>query len=293
MRPRDLPKVRDQVLRHLADPGAAVQYAAHPQTLATVAGHLRAAELYWVAPDMTALAVAAGGRLDGARWATGDRPSGCGLLVFDGGAGAIHQQGVDIPVDAVSWGPLDGECGLTLWLTRHRFVDQAVGGALARQGWRVEEGAIPPLLPLRAATLPVDGMVPLDALPDVFCQSPAVIAAVAAAWLLMFQPLLSDRTRVRAERSVRSAYGRRGEVAPEVTVVDLRRRYVPDLRDPDAETATPGRIYRNRWIVSGHWRDQAVGPKRGERRRIWVAQYVKGPDGAPLLAAERVNVWRR
>lgn len=38
---------------------------------------------------------------------------------------------------------------------------------------------------------------------------------------------------------------------------------------------------------------QPHGPERALRRQQWIPAYIKGPDGAPLLATERVNVWRR
>jgi len=46
-------------------------------------------------------------------------------------------------------------------------------------------------------------------------------------------------------------------------------------------------------VVSGHWRKQPYGPEQSLRRQTWIPAYIKGPDGAPLLATERVNVWRR
>jgi hypothetical protein len=117
-----------------------------------------------------------------------------------------------------------------------------------------------------------------------------VVAALASAWLLMQQPLLVDRTRERADKPTVRAYARDGLPSPEVTVVDLRRQYTPQDRDPDAGS---GRHYRHRWIVSGHWRNQPHGPGQSLRRQTWVPSHVKGPEGAPLLSTEKVNVWRR
>ncbi|MET7713716.1 hypothetical protein [Streptomyces sp. NPDC005407] len=118
-----------------------------------------------------------------------------------------------------------------------------------------------------------------------------VVQALAAAWLLIQQPLLIDRTRERADKPTRRAHTRDGMPDPEVTIVDLRRQYVPQDQDPDGEG--DGRRYRHRWVVSGHWRDQAHGPDRSLRRKTWIPAHMKGPEGAPLLATEKVNVWRR
>lgn len=85
---------------------------------------------------------------------------------------------------------------------------------------------------------------------------------------------------------------RAGESPATVTTIDLRPlRFVP-VEDAE-ETDRSGRQYRHRWVVRGHWRNQAHGPGRTERRPTWVPSYIKGPEGAPLLAREHVYTWRR
>jgi len=286
-RPRALPKLRDQMVRHLEDPTAPVRAStgAENQTgLDALARHLRAAELYWVAQDMAALAVSAGGQLAAARWATMDRPSPCGLLVWDGGVGHIDAQGVQIPVEACAWGPVQGGCGVSLFMSRSRLEAE-----VADSGYRLDKTGVPPMVPIRAWVLPIGEPLSMAALPD-GAPAPA-FGALAAAWLLMQQPQLVDRRQERADNATQRAYAREQLPDPEITVIDLRRQYVPDLSDPDAEKES--RRYRHRWVVSGHWRDQAYGPERSLRRQTWIPAYVKGPEGAPLLATERVNVWRR
>lgn len=45
-----------------------------------------------------------------------------------------------------------------------------------------------------------------------------------------------------------------------------------------------------RWLVRGHWRQQACGKDRGQRRRTWVAPYWKGPErAAALVRAHEVS----
>src|ERR1044071_10524734 len=98
--------------------------------------------------------------------------------------------------------------------------------------------------------------------------------------------LRGPRTRAPPQPSPRA-----GLPVPEVTVVDLRRQYTPQDQDPGDETG--GRHYKHRWVVSGHWRNQAYGKERALRRQTWVPAHMKGPEGAPLLATEKVNVWRQ
>ncbi len=288
LRPRALPKLRDQTLRHLDDATSAIRTgtgADNAPGLDALGRHLRAAEMYWVAPDMAALAVSAGSQLAAARWATADRPAPCGLLVWGGGVGHIDTQGVEVPVEAAAWGPVSGGCGVWLLMSRDRLA----GEVRDRGQYALVENQIPPLVPIAGWTLAIDEPLPMADLPE---SAPVpVFAALAAAWLLMQQPQLIDRTREPADNATLRAYHRQQLPDPEITVIDLRRQYVPDLSDPDAERS--GRRYRHRWVVSGHWRDQAYGPDRSLRRQTWIPAYVKGPEGAPLLATERVNVWRR
>ncbi|BFP50048.1 hypothetical protein KCMC57_64160 (plasmid) [Kitasatospora sp. CMC57] len=288
MRPSALPRMRDQLLQHLTDPTAPLRADTGTDNqpgLDAEASRLRAAELFWVAPDMTALAVAAGDQLAAARWASADRPSPSGLIVFDGGIGSFDSGGVQIPVEAISWGAEDGALGIGLYLSRTRLA------AEISQLGTLEEDAVPPLVPLRSHTLPITPE-PV-AFADLDPGIPTMVATtLAAAWALMQQVTLVDRRPAPADKSTARAYARRQQPLPGVTIVDLRRAYVPDYREE--EGADPaGRRYRHRWVVTGHWRDQAHGPDRALRRRQWIPAYVKGPDGAPLLATEKVNVWRR
>lgn len=102
LRPSHLPKTRDQVLHHLDTPASALRGnlgPRHQPGLDGLAGHLRAAGLYWIAPDMAALSVSSGARLAAARWAAADRPS----QGADGPACATPR--LDLaPGRAASWG---------------------------------------------------------------------------------------------------------------------------------------------------------------------------------------------
>lgn len=65
--------------------------------------------------------------------------------------------------------------------------------------------------------------------------------------------------------------------------VDIVR--VVNLRRVDYAKHEPGddtREFAVRWVVSGHWRNQACGVNLSERRIVWIDPYVKGPEDAPL-----------
>ena len=289
VRPSQLPRLRRQTLRHLNDPSYPLREKTRQditEGLDALASSMEEGDLFWVGKDMAALSMHSGGQLAAARWATADRPSPCGLLFWEDGIGHMDAQGVQIPVEACVWGPHDGEMLLWLLMSRGRLAAE-----VERIGrYTIVTEQIPPLIPIYGATIPITTEPLSFAEIDPELPQP-VVAALAAAWLMMQQPLLIDRTRERADKPTARAYARDGLPAPEVSIVDLRRQYTPQDRDPDA--GTDQRTYRNRWIVSGHWRNQAYGPERSLRRQTWVPAHMKGPEGAPLLTTEKVNVWRR
>jgi hypothetical protein len=290
MLPRDLPKACDQTLRNLDNRTSPINSLAGQDGrpgLDILALHLSQAEFYWVKADMVALAVAAGEQLLETAWDITVRPSAAGLIYFQGGVGMTDAGLGPLPIDAAVWGTIAGRCHVWLMVDRRRLakvaemLPEAAVGMLSHAD---ALGRMPPLVPVSALWRPLDEITRRG-------DTDPLMFTLNAAWLLMQQPTLLDRTRERPERSQRQAYARAGRPVPEISVIDLRRAYVPQDRDPDA--GSDGRTYRNRWVVSGHWRNQAYGPEHSQRRRQWIPSYVKGPDGAPLLVTEKVNVWRR
>jgi hypothetical protein len=284
--PRRLPRMRQQMAAYLQDPDSDLLRGApkYASELATLGRQIHAADLYWVMPDMGALAMGAAGQLADVRFTPADRPSGIGLAVFDGGAGSVDYQGAEFPVDALSWGPALKGMRLWQWIRRSRREE-----ALRRMGG--ELGAwMPPLLPAFGGVLSTSSeATPVE---DLSAELRTSATTLAAAWHLMEQPRLVDRSRLEPDRKERRSLARAGDASPDVTLVDLRRQYVPQDRD-GGEGEQGGRRYRHRWVVSGHWRDQPYGPERALRRKTWIPAYVKGPDGAPMLTSEKVNVWKR
>ena len=119
------------------------------------------------------------------------------------------------------------------------------------------------------------------------------VSVVGAAWLLMGQPNVTERRIIAdahpAGESQRLPPGPNLRTSPRVTLIDLRR----PARTPREETSgQPERHFDRRWWVGGHWRQQACGAGMAQRRPTWIAPYVKGPIGAPLVT-DRVFVWRR
>lgn len=254
------------------------------------------AALFWVTDDMAKTALDASTDIPGI--VEDDVPSSTGLMcfekplppkstaAFDGLAvrdkdgqvmSDVHRD--PVPVDAIGW---------------MRF------GTDMRVELFTRTGNLPgPLLPVGSELQPFANVVlPVptrfdDDTPVVTADGgtdtdhKGILAFVAATWIMMMVPTVAERRTLSTGTG-----GTKAGVSVErdVTLVDLRPlRHVKT----DDVAAPAGRQYRSRWIVRGHWRQQAHGPKRAQRRATWIPSHIKGPEGAPLKATEHVHVWRR
>ena len=276
----------------IADAGA------DPASLSVLSHDLAQADLYWVTKPMAALAASASETLDEVRWCAGDQPAGSGLLVWDHGVSLVDWGQSQVPVAAVSWHP-HCEHGLAVcfYLARHTLAEVMLHNAVAQRSSLKSEvyaarladamADLPPLLPVWSTEVATT----TEWSPVIVTAPYAVLMATTyATWTLMMQPGIADQTPQQVEPKVRKAIARTGRRVPDVTLVELRRRYAP--RD-HGDAPGAGRNYRHQWVVGGHWRNQAHGPGRADRKKIWIAPFTKGPDGAPMIATTKVNVWRR
>lgn len=112
------------------------------------------------------------------------------------------------------------------------------------------------------------------------------IAVFAAALEFLNQTIVIS-SAVPADRSTRRRLDRNGWAhEPLIRVVKLRRAaHESPHRNASGEPVE----WSCQWVVRGHWRQQAVGKDRAERRPVFVLPYVKGDPDKPLKApAERV-----
>jgi len=100
----------------------------------------------------------------------------------------------------------------------------------------------------------------------------------AAEWMSQWAAPRRPRRVTRAQQRQAAQEGIRAPTTG-VRIVDLRRR------EPSSDSAvatTQRAAPDHRFNVRGHWRNQAHGPKRSLRKRIWVKEYIKGPDHLPV-----------
>lgn len=302
---RDLARAHDQAaaeLRELArdgerqgrlTPELRAQFAAldDGRDLHQLAEQYRAAELYWVTPDMTRLALHSSEDIP--EWTpAAARPSTFGLLVWDGGLPHLPWHGAPekawtrsplgmrvpptVPLDAMMWSPAPSGIRIGL-LTRTDVLADVLVDRWHDTGLFAFGDIVLPLLdpaPTTAADWSSD-------------WTPRMVAVVGATWLMMQQPTVVDVRPLDPHTG--NGAPRQPRLDAEVRIVDLRRAVIA----PRAPAGDGGRAFRHRWIVSGHWRQQACGPGRTQRRPVYVPSHVKGPDGAPMLDTDRVKVWRR
>lgn len=236
------------------------------ERLETEARDLKRADLFWVSRRMTEVAVSAAATLP--EWTPlAALPAPRGLLCWERPAGVTvaHESGTELPFDAALWRPVDGQLHVHL-LTRH---DEA------------------PLIGTRDVVI-VDPTEPRREEADRLPSAIPELSVLASAWLLMAQPrIVETRPLASAEPRAGVRTGRGDQ--PTVSVIDVR----PTLRAPrNGEPAgrRGRRPHTHQWWVSGHWRQQACGPGRRDRKPIWIDPYLKGPEGAPI--ADTVKAWR-
>lgn len=121
-----------------------------------------------------------------------------------------------------------------------------------------------------------------------------VAAFLAAALHLMAMPAVA-RARDVQPRTGESRPAESVTVpAGHVRVVNARpMRTVPADPEEAAGSEDGGHRYSTRWVVRGHWRQQAHGTGRAQRRTQWIESYIKGPEDAPLAPHTLVRAWRR
>lgn len=227
---------------------------------------LQNAPLWWVGRDMKTLCVDTVNSGPVEVEAT-VLPTATGFIVFEGGF-LVTTPG--LLINAVSWESTLGRDGDTDLMLR-LFSDDP----------RATENLIDKQLPIA----PIGGVIS-DGSVDA-----AVAALINVAFALMDQPSV---TSVQQARWDHRTDGPRPASLPEVSKVKMIiLRRPPTARDPEKEGEGGGREYHHRWIVRGHYRNQAYGPHHSLRRRQWIPPYVAGPADAPLAEKTAVRVWRR
>lgn len=242
--------------------------------LTHTAERLDDARLYWVAAPFCDLAGEAADELPDLTFTADEVPAPSGLVYYEKPAHLNEHLGQQtrlqpVETDAIAWFTVPQG----VWVIPLMRPDKLLAH-LGRDRIRDSVGFLMPHSPGGGAVYGTH-----DNQPGGF----RILAVLLATWFLIAQPGVADTQPGPIDRSQHRKYTRAGRDYPTVNVVNLRRRPVPEGR----EAPQSGRDYHVRWIVKGHWRDQAHGPQWSLRRRQYIAPYLKGPDDAPVKAPGR------
>lgn len=247
---------------------------------------LREATLFYVAAEMVELVEAAAQSVPDFQLAPEDLPSDTGLMIFQSPIAPVSIGEDELGVTAVCWARTPARDDVLFGTT---YMDRAEAAPIFdriapnRQVGRRE----PRLVYAHGGEYFWPFGDNAGVTTDAANFATVLLPRLRTAWLLMQQPVTSSRD-VPLTRPARRRLQRAGHEPADVRLVELRR---PAGATPTGDSVGE-REYRHRWIVRGHWRQQWY-PSRQVHRPVWIAPHLKGPDEAPLLGGEKVNVWKR
>jgi hypothetical protein len=262
-------------------------------TLHTIVNTLPTDNVFYVAADMTSLAIGAAASVPEITRAETTLATPYGFMVFEDPIGES--------VGQMEPGPL-----------KHRMLEESRGrltddGRIATpvQGfmWKVTEGPESrfvyawlswvrhnTLYPIDWATLPFGEGVSgtLDA-EERLGDELAVHDLEKRLWVthILMQQRLAWSESLHPERPERRRWMRAGLPPSDVGIVKLRR--VVKAVEDESESSI---AWTHRWLVDGHWRQQWY-PSTSSNRPVWISPYIKGPEDKPLVLKEKVMVWVR
>lgn len=282
-----------------------------------LAMHARVAEVFFINDEMQILATAAAESLsdDDAPIEAHHVPSYDGILMFDTPVTFRDIRGAPLRFAAVQWVVVGGSVFL-MWMTdkydpldpvnatmradasereyseMHRYqlsiTTQITFGEPLRELLHGVGGVLPPEadVHMRDGAVTVTGMPELPEGFDVLPRRDPMSLLMTVIWRLMQQSITSvdDYAGTIPKAVRRESAKKKGPAA--VTVIQLRHRR---LRVEDGEERHVE--WSHRWLVRGHWRRQPYKNPDGSTRHemIFIAPFIKGPDGKPLVITEKVN----
>lgn len=295
---RDVPDTRTNLITWATGNGRRVLAGiGHEEFAPVLAASARAAELFYVNADMTALARHIGQGLDVFGMSADDLPAQHGLLIWEEAASS-EEPGV--APTAVLWAA-----------SARRFVVSLLAPAEAHRAWcgRQAEAAaaIDSAASITAGKLVYRGRGPTlqvdepdrtwDSLD--LAEHEEATRTLLATLILIRQPVDERRSlhqiesipayRAAARRAARAG----ADPTQPVRYITLRQTLRPSTDEGSTDHA--GRIYRHRWFVKAH-RVRQFYPTTGDHKPIWRGPYLVAPRGcedAPILGGDRVNVLRR
>lgn len=261
--------------------------------------NLTRAALWWVSPDMTRLAATAARTLP--QW-TPKRavPHSSGVVVWCGDTITVAHPITEarVPVRATYW-----------FVHRNRLhVTAYTDTAVLPKGTQPESAK--GLCEAGVFTIPLTKWIPANN--TTARDTYHVLQLLGATWLLAGQDSLTEKKPIRGQgkhskyihMEVTDGTGKQVFIQDVnlISIIQLKthRHSNGQLANADSTSAANqspisvdetggneqdaghGKVFHVRWVVRGHWRQQAVGPNHSEHKPVFIAPHVRGPQGAPL-----------
>lgn len=222
---------------------------------------------YWISDRFTDLATIAGTEFDTITITREQLPAAHGFAVYAHPIGHIDRPEGRAGIRAFSWTLIPGG----IWINIYFQTEDADPYADTTNA-RAEYGELMSPSTGAAFSFNTDLTLPEDA---------HVIRVMFATWFFLTQPGVAEQQPAPTNKREARAYQRtHGHKMPDVILVDLRRR--PRRTTTNTTTAGPRGPLEYIRYTRGHWKHQPYGPKRGQRKLIYVSRYISGPEDAPL-----------
>lgn len=314
--PRQIPEARQEMLETSAYMVSANFYPGHsdyePRAMNWVMDQLIDGDLYWVSPEMCQLLNHAYPIMPPTTATADLMPSERGVVFFaDSIAGTdAQEEGKTIYLTAMVWGPcqydvtegnrkemepgVDPETQQIVDTAAYvqSFPDHFKGSGISISTWRKWDRWVP----LGRTDWPYDYETEAPFVPP-GCTPTQLASIIEDRRILAAFALLSQQTNITYTREVaadRHAVKRLARkklyTPPKVRLVDIHKHKHVTTDEHESHRVD----HQFRWIVSGHWRQQACGPKWTQRKPVYIQPHFKGPEDKPLAdPAQVVRVWRR
>lgn len=243
-------------------------------------GWLEDAKLWWIDADACDLVEYAAPTMPGVTLALPLVPSLSGFIAFARPLPGISEDPeAPIDVDYISWFPCIVEDQESISIVCWHHMEHKLHAfplALGRSDWPFGDDTDEPYPDLILDRAIGDTPTTLERTMLSIIEDRRWVAAI---WQLASQRGLTRSGEVKADRPSQKRILRMGAMPSPVRVVHLPHH-------GRASGASGSREYHHRWTVglpNGRWAMRAYGPGRSLRRAVWIAPYMKGPKGAPLL----------
>lgn len=230
--------------------------------------------LWWITNDMCTLASGAAESLP--EWSpTQAMPTPSGLMWIDGESPTVKSiiTGEIAPIRAIGWTYNHEKDSITAitWYGEGRELVEGLMFVFQASQIMTRRSKFEKMTPIPTR----DG--------DEF----ATVQFLGSIWLLSQQPGVAEEKKVNKSSRRNRGSGSKTQSPSTVRVINVRSGGHTGGHTSDSSGSGGERHLSVRFMVRGHWRQQACGPKHGQRKPLFIQPFIKGPDDAPVRPTVR------